>query len=139
MTAGDLHETIVKRFEDIDLGGAGGDRLVHNPKHAAETAVEKDRRFTLRPRRIYLLTSDQGGLSSCEYRIEYELVVNYNPTSAAHVPRMMNDAIPIINTIWGLTDIPGVTMVDDTNPDMADVQGGPALHTREFNVDFRPE
>jgi hypothetical protein len=138
MTAGELHKEIVGRLEAVELDSASADdRLRHNPKHTNETPPDKDRRFTLRPNRIYLLTADEGGTSSCDYRIEYELIINYNPTSAEHVPRMMTDAVPIIDTIWGLSSIPNVTMVEETNQDMDD-QAGPAQHRREFNVDFRP-
>lgn len=137
MTAGELHNEIVARLEAIELGGSGDDRLVHNPKHTNETPPDKDRRFTLRPSRVFFLTPAEGGTGSCEYRAEYELIINYNPTGAEHVPRMMDDAVPIIDAIWALSSIPGVTKVEETNDRMDDI-AGPAQHRREFNIDFDP-
>lgn len=138
MTAGELHKEIVARLEAIELDGAGDDRLRHNPKHANETPAEKDRRFTLRPRRMYLATPAEGGHGSCEYRIEYLLEIVYNPTGSSHVPRMMEDAVHIIDAIWRLGQIPGVTQVEETNQDFRDEQSGPAVHSRDFNIDFDP-
>lgn len=138
MTAGEVHEEIVRRLEAVGVDSVSeDDRLTHYPLHTRDAPTDKERYFTLRPRRSYLITADQGGTGSCEYRIEYELTVFYSPTIETHVARALDDAILIIDEIWSLTTIPAVTAVEETNQDMDD-QAGPYEHRREFNVDFDP-
>lgn len=139
MTAGELHDEIVRRLvAAVGLADATEEyRLAHFPGRTREAPSDKERRFTLRPRRVFLLTPEQGGTGSCEYRIEYEITIFYNASSNTHVQRALDDAVVIIEEIWRLTTIEGVTRVEETNQDMDD-QAGPYEHRREFNVDFDP-